>query len=327
METISSFLHEVRKKYLPVIIITHVNADPDAIASAFLLKYFFDLHSIRNYILFPGISRLSKEILLKLGIKTNENYKKYNDVFYAIVDTSNSILLDKYGNIVLSKLDKVLVIDHHFPFGDLKEAKYKKLEKETATTVLVVDIFKKFNLPLNPLFSTLALTGLIYDTQRFRFMSTRTAEILLYLLKNGGIYEKALNMLQSNPLEYSEKIARIKGARRADIIKIKKYIIAITYVSSYEASVANALINLGVDLAIVIAAKKRDELRISARASKSFVKETGLRVGEDLMKNLEHYLDGSGGGHDTAGGFNGKGELSSALRIIEKLIFEKIGRL
>jgi len=321
---VQQFIDNVKRNKLPVLIFTHVNADPDAVASALLLKHLFNFFKIKSIVLFPGINRESKEILSKLNIYHLERTEQYSNAFYAIVDTSNSVLLDKYKDIIIRNLDKVLLIDHHYPFGDLKNARYKILENETSTTVLIAEILKIFNVSLPKSLSTLGLIGVLFDTQRFRFISLKTLEAVAYLLENGGVYDQALDLLYDGNVEYSEKIARIKGIKRADILKIKKYIVAITHVSSYEASVANALLSLGVDLAIVVGVRKNKELRISARATKKFVKDTGLYLGSYLMKELEKYLDGKGGGHDTAGGFNGRGDLYTSLKIVEKILLEKM---
>ncbi|OYT32269.1 MAG: hypothetical protein B6U94_00320 [Thermofilum sp. ex4484_79] len=322
-KVVDSFIKKIRKRNEPVVILSHLNADPDAVASAILFHYFLNSLNVKSSIYFPKINKVSKNILLRLSITYPQAEISSMNNFYVIVDTSNSILLESMRDRVTHYLDKTLVIDHHSSKGDLSKAKYKILKNETATTVIITNILKSFGIKLPSNLSTLALTGIIYDTQRFRFLSINTLKALTYLLENGGEYEKALRIMYEYEIDVSEKIARIKGVKRADIIRIGKYLIAITHVSSYEANVANALIMLGTDLSIVVGGKK-GEIRVSARATKAFVEETGIKIGSLLMKKLEKYLRGEGGGHETAGGFNGKGDIHETLRIIKKILFKEL---
>ena len=74
-------------------------------------------------------------------------------------------------------------------------------------------------------------------------------------------------------------------------------------VKAFEARAASKLIDLGADLAIVLAERK-NEVRISGRSTLSFFTGTGIHLAQ-LFSEIETLLQGSSGGHPTAAGANG----------------------
>ncbi|MGC8850395.1 MAG: DHH family phosphoesterase, partial [Candidatus Bathyarchaeia archaeon] len=103
------------------------------------------------------------------------------------------------------------------------------------------------------------------------------------------------------PAGLSEKIARLKAAQRCRIYRVKDWIVAVSNLSSYQASGARALIGLGADLAVVMGGKK-GVYRVNLRAAESFVESTRIHLGRDLAGHLGVVFDGSGGGHNSAAG-------------------------
>ena len=105
-------------------------------------------------------------------------------------------------------------------------------------------------------------------------------------------------------IDLSEKMAKIKGLQRVEIIQAGEFLIGASHVSAYEATVASSLLNVGFDVTIVLAQKKK-EFRISTRARKDLCFKTGLHLGKILDKVAKiHEI--TGGGHDGAAGITGQ---------------------
>jgi nanoRNase/pAp phosphatase (c-di-AMP/oligoRNAs hydrolase) len=124
-------------------------------------------------------------------------------------------------------------------------------------------------------------------------------------------------------MDFSERVARMKACRRAKLIKIENWIIALSHVSAYQASAARALVDLGAHLAAV-AGQKNEKIEISLRCTREFNQVTGIHLGRDIAKPLGEYLQGMGGGHATAAGVNGTGYIEKGLKRCLRLVKEKL---
>ena len=305
-----------------VLVTTHVNADPDALASAYLIAHVAKSVGANHVDVFlpGGPSAVSKKIMRELMLPRPVDKLNITYDVVIIVDTSCSELLGPAKDLVEGSA--VAIIDHHVSGGDLiKRARLAIVEQEVATSVIIADLMVNGGLKPNAKLSTLALCGILYDSRRFTRATPRALRVTAYLIELGGAYDKALKLLsEEQPL--SEKIAKLKGAQRAIIVRFSTFLIAASQVSAHEAAVARALLSLGADVAVV-AGGKRGEVRICARASPSFVKKTGVRLGE-FMSELARYIPGKGGGHDQAAGFNGRGDPSRALNLTVRLLLSKL---
>lgn len=288
-------------KDIQIIILTHINPDPDAIASVFLVKKILDENRLNTTILFPDPpSKVSKRILEKLNINWTSSVEIRRPYALVVCDTSSSMLLGK-NKTLLQNSAEILVIDHHIPCGDICEkTTFKIVLQEPSTTTIVADIARKSNIALGKKLSTLALCGILFDTRRFAISSPLTFKISAWLIEQGGDYNTALSLLEEKT-QYSEKIARFKGIYRSSIFEVCRYIIAVTEVSAFEASVARTLIGIGADVAIVIGGKKK-EIRASIRASKELL-DKGFSASE-IAKRVSKNIGGQGGGHKAAAGIN-----------------------
>jgi nanoRNase/pAp phosphatase (c-di-AMP/oligoRNAs hydrolase) len=114
-------------------------------------------------------------------------------------------------------------------------------------------------------------------------------------------------------MDSSERVARLKACRRMRLFRIREWIIALSHVSAYEASAARALIATGAHVAAV-AGEKNGNMEISLRSSLEFYKKTNVHLGKDVARELGEYLHGMGGGHATAAGVNGQGDIETGLK-------------
>jgi nanoRNase/pAp phosphatase (c-di-AMP/oligoRNAs hydrolase) len=73
-----------------------------------------------------------------------------------------------------------------------------------------------------------------------------------------------------------------------------------------------------------VAGQKNGKVEISLRCTRDFNQVTGIHLGRDIAKPLGEYLQGMGGGHATAAGVNGTGQMEKALKRCLRLVKEHL---
>ncbi|MFZ8855206.1 MAG: DHH family phosphoesterase [Thermofilaceae archaeon] len=305
-----------------VFVTTHVNADPDAVASAFLIREVLESMGFDVGVCFPeGPSRLSKKLMERIGISYEQNCLCGDSEYVVVCDTSNEILLSEARGCLEGK--EVIVIDHHGHRGSIAgRAALALVEREASTTTLAVEIVQNAGLRLSRKLSTLALAGIAFDTKRLAFATPRTLRAAAWLLEQGGSLEEALACLEEEP-EYAERVARLKAAQRAMMIEVCEYLVVVSEVSSFEASAARALVSLGADLAIIVGGKE-GEVRASSRLSRELAKaDVDLA---DIARRVASILKGEGGGHKGAAGVKVRARLHRDA-LVRELLKETLARM
>lgn len=308
------------------LILTHANADPDAVASAVLLASLLKRLGVSRVSFgFPeGLNKVSRKILQSLNIELKYFREPPRRRFraVAVVDATNSVQLGAFRRIV-ERAEVLLLVDHHAPPGDLaRRSRYSVVSSDPATTLIIYGLAQTLGVRFSGRLATLALAGLLFDTRRFVHATSYALRAAAQLIEEGADYQAALSLLESEE-EFSERVAKLKGAARCHVLRLGEHLIAISEIGSFEASVARALVSLGADAAIV-ASERDGECRLSIRFSRSFHARTGLSAGRDLAAVLAKYLEGEGGGHDLAGTFKGRCSTSEALRISLQVLSETL---
>ncbi len=295
---ILQFLQKINDNFL--IILTHKNADPDAIASAIALKKFIEFLGYSQTIEIladEGISRISRNILEKLEVKEKIIQKpsfeprKYG---LLLVDVASPSQLGENYRL-FEKSNQTLLIDHH---------KYNRLSSQVSSTIIIKDapsLSEIITLILGPenidrKLACLLLAGIITDTGRFARASSTTF-LASHILANKCEYSYVTKLISIEE-PFSARIARLKGMQRMIVSSIgEKEIIIGTHLGSYESEVANTLVQLGGDIVIVVSPKD-NETRIVLRCSNRIKEE----ICENLMRYASEKLDVySSGGHPRAG--------------------------
>ncbi|MCK4483167.1 DHH family phosphoesterase, partial [Candidatus Bathyarchaeota archaeon] len=142
-------------------------------------------------------------------------------------------------------------------------------------------------------------------------------------LSEAGVNAQETLSLLSLPMEFPERVARLKASERTKLVRINNWILAFSHVSAYQASAARAIIELGAHVAVV-AGQKDGSLEISLRSTREFHKKTGIHLGKDIAKPLGECLHGMGGGHSTAAGVNGAGNIETGLEHCLRLLKGKL---
>jgi nanoRNase/pAp phosphatase (c-di-AMP/oligoRNAs hydrolase) len=310
-----------------VTLLCHHNADPDAICSAYafssLLKQ--SLPSLEVEIgAANGISRLSKHITkhLPVDVKTQPNIDKAQAII--LLDTNTIQQLDNLATAVKNTNAPVIVIDHHASHPETEQLAKICVTNESASSTceIVLDFYKQANLKPGPNEAKALFLGIAFDTRHFVLASSTTLKNIAELIDAGVNAQENLAQL-SLPMDFSERVARLKACRRTRLFKLDKWIIALSHVSAYQASAARALVELGAHVGAV-AGEKNTTIEISLRSSLEFYNQTQVHLGRDIAKPLGEYLHGMGGGHSTAAGVNGQGDVEIGLKRCLWLFKEKL---
>jgi nanoRNase/pAp phosphatase (c-di-AMP/oligoRNAs hydrolase) len=310
-----------------ILLLCHHNADPDAICSAYAFQGL--LAKVRPNVtaeigIGQGISRLSKHILKHLPITVNlqPNVEKADAI--VLLDTNTTQQLGQLSERVAKTKAPIIVIDHHAAHPETERiAKLCITDEEASSTCeIVYNFYRQVNTKPGLNEAKALFLGITFDTRHFVLAKTSTFKTISELSDIGVNPQEELSSL-ALPMDFSERVARIKACRRAKLIKIENWIIALSHVSAYQASAARALIDLGAHMAAV-AGQKNEKIEISLRCTREFNQVTGIHLGRDIAKPLGEYLQGMGGGHATAAGVNGTGYIEKGLKRCLRLVKEKL---
>ena len=310
-----------------VVHLCHHNADPDAIGAAFAFKGL--LKQLRPRLeteiaAASGPSKLSKSIINVLSIELTDQPRIEEADILVLLDTNTIQQLDELGKRI--KPDRPLVvIDHHASHPETERIATLSVADETvsSTCELVYRLFKEAELKPSPDEAKALFLGIAFDTRHFVIATSDALKVVADLVDAGVNAQEILPIL-SLPMDYSERIARLKAANRVNLLRMNDWLIALSHVNAYQASASRGLIALGAHVAIV-AGKKENKIQVSFRASREFYTETDIHMGRDLAKPLGDFLGGMGGGHSVSAGANGAGDVDACLNFCAKLLKKKIG--
>lgn len=309
------------------VLLCHHNADPDAICSAYAFASL--LKKVRPTMEVEigaahGISRLSKHLLqyLPIEVTTQPNVEKAQAI--VLLDTNTIQQLDSLAEKVKISKAPIIVIDHHASHPETEQlAKICVTNEESSSTCeIVYSFYKQMSIKPGENEAKALFLGISFDTRHFVLANSTTLKNIAELIDAGVNAQETLSLL-SLPMDFSERVARLKASRRTRLFKIGEWIIALSHVSAYQASAARAMVELGAHVAAV-AGQKNESTEISLRSSLEFYKQTGIHLGRDVAKPLGEYLHGMGGGHATAAGVNGVGDIEIGLKRCLWLLKEKL---
>ncbi|MHA1821690.1 MAG: DHH family phosphoesterase [Promethearchaeota archaeon] len=172
----------------------------------------------------------------------------------------------------------------------------------------------------------LLVIGIMSDSVNFKYSHSWIFEIMHFLVENGGDIEEfnKVNVVYTSRRDYSERIARIKGAIRSkEIFKINNWLVLFTRANSFEASICNALIELGADIALCLSKQKHGEYRIIGRCSDYLQNNSSFNLGI-FMDELSEDFEGTGGGHKGAAGFAGKNFPEKGFEYLKSNVIRKL---
>jgi nanoRNase/pAp phosphatase (c-di-AMP/oligoRNAs hydrolase) len=318
-----SRLVKVLRKAGTVLVLGHQNADPDAVCSAYALTILAKRINGKLKLQFAspdGVSKLSKQVLKEVPLEITSDPDPSKVDLIITVDTNTLQQLGDLKASIIQSNKPLVMIDHHAPHEDnTKTASFVICdEKATSTCEMILDMYMRLRIRPNRVTSQALFIGLIVETGHMSIANRRTFKAASTLVEFGADPASALSLTRPT-MDESERIARLKSAQRLRMERVDKWVVAFTEVGSYHASAARALIQLGAQLAIV-AGKREDELTISLRSTRDFNVGTGMHLGTDLANPLGKAMNGMGGGHATAAGANGKGDVNDALKLAMRIV-------
>jgi bifunctional oligoribonuclease and PAP phosphatase NrnA len=215
-------------------------------------------------------------------------------------------------------------VDHHSAHPETQRLCKLCVTNEDASSTcdIVYSFYKQQGIKLDLNEAKALFLGMAFDTRHFVLANSATFKAISDLLDVGVNAQETLSML-SLPMDFSERVARIKACRRAKLFRVGDWIIMLSHVSAYQASAARALTDLGAHVSAV-AGEKNGELEISLRCTREFVLKTGIHLGKDVAKPLGESLKGMGGGHAMAAGVNGSGTIEQGLKRCLRLLKEHL---
>jgi nanoRNase/pAp phosphatase (c-di-AMP/oligoRNAs hydrolase) len=313
-----SRLIKALRKARTLLILGHQNADPDAVCSAYAFNLLAKRVNRKLKIEFAspdGISKLSKQVLRLIPLEVTQDPDPSKADLIVTVDTNTLQQLGDLKDQVVNSHKSLVMIDHHAPHRDSNETASLVIcnDKATSTCEMILDMYLRLKLKPNRIASQALLVGMIVETGHMSIATSQTFKAAYTLIELGADPQEALGLTRPT-IDESERIARLKSAQRLRMERMGKWIIAFTEIGSYHASAARALIALGAHLAIA-AGKRDDEITISLRSTREFNSGTGIHLGTDIANPLGRAMNGMGGGHATAAGANGKGEVNDAYKL------------
>ena len=322
---ITDILDETHASF--VLLLCHHNADPDAICSAYAFQSL--LTKCRPNITVEigtgqGISRLSKHILKRIPITVKLQPDVAKADVIVLLDTNTIQQLGQLAEQVTKTAAPIIVIDHHAAHPQTEQIAKLCITKEEASSTceMVYSFYKQLNIKPGLNEAKALFLGITFDTRHFVLANSSTFKTISELSDIGVNPQEELSSL-ALPMDFSERVARMKACRRAKLIKIENWIIALSHVSAYQASAARALVDIGAHMAAV-AGQKNEKIEISLRCTRDFNQATGIHLGRDIAKPLGEYLQGMGGGHATAAGVNGEGYIEKGLKRCLRLVKEQL---
>ncbi len=322
---VTDILDETRASF--VLLLCHHNADPDAICSAYAFQSL--LTKCRPNMTVEigtgqGISRLSKHILKRIPITVKLQPDVAKADVIVLLDTNTIQQLGQLAEHVTKTAAPIIVIDHHAAHPQTEQIVKLCITNEEASSTceMVYSFYKQLNIKPGLNESKALFLGITFDTRHFVLANSSTFKTISELSDIGVNPQEELFSL-ALPMDFSERVARMKACRRAKLIKIENWIIALSHVSAYQASAARALVDLGAHMAAV-AGQKNEKIEISLRCTRDFNQATGIHLGRDIAQPLGEYLQGMGGGHATAAGVNGTGYIEKGLKRCLRLVKEQL---
>ncbi|NPA75186.1 MAG: phosphoesterase [Euryarchaeota archaeon] len=278
----------------------HKNADLDALASAYFLKFVYDAELAAD-----GLDRFAKKLARELNIEIRDDVDGQWDKVIT-VDTASREQLGRFSEVHVD-----IVYDHHA--SNNIDAPEKHVDPSYPSCAeLLYDTFEIR--PPDDRVYILLMGGIITDTRWFRFANTRTFEIVRDIdSRINGDYAEYVSMFDF-PHNFGERISIMKGMQRVRYRTKGSKIVAATMVSAHESSVAVNLIEIA-DV-VFVASQRKEEVRVSARS-----REANLL---DIFEKVAKEFGCTYGGHPEAAGLGCVGDAEAILNALlitaEKLL-------
>jgi len=306
-----------------VLIMGHRFPDADAIgASIGLLKIAMTLGKTAHIVLNTGELDRANEVFINEVLK-DETLASYfvSSISAATLMNKNSLLViadtQSHAMVIDNKLlrltNKIAIFDHHRRGADVIEATLSYTDPSVSSTVeLVVDMFDYFSkqIKLSSKEASIMLSGIMIDTRRFMYSTSKKTYDAAAILKQKGADEKYVAKLLKAPLDHYYARGHLTGRAR---VFMTDYLISqaseeMVYDRTEIAATADDLLNVtNIKATFVLAYTGENEVAISARS----MGEINVQL---IMESL------GGGGHLTNAATRFIGTLDAAVVALEGVL-------
>jgi nanoRNase/pAp phosphatase (c-di-AMP/oligoRNAs hydrolase) len=313
-----------------ILITTHDLVDIDGFVSCYALKFFLTKHCAKTIsIFFSELSNYTKNFIVRFSEKfpefffTHTNEVNFSEFDICIIIDTNDLSQIQFNRSEAIKLEipHIFIDHHHFDKSLSKNGNITSLnlinDNVSSTSEIILELFEYFDQTLTVPYKNLIVAAILTDSGFFKYGNNQTIKNVGNLLGEEVDYQQLQFMLK-NEADISERIAKIKGVQRVELIRKGDYLIGISNVSSFGARVASMLLKMGFDISIVYSKEKNKNL-INCRAKKTICMQTGLHLGK-LLEEISEYSEGSGGGHDGAASLAFNSDLDKILlKLVERI--------
>ena len=308
-----------------VVIMGHKFPDADAIgASIGLLKVAVTLGKEAYIVLNRSELDKANKVFVTEVLKDEKLVSYFvSSTRAAELMTKNSLLViadTQSKNLVIdSKLlrltNKIAIFDHHRRSADYIEATLSYTDPSVSSTAeLVVDMFDYFRerIMLTAAEASVMLSGIMLDTRRFMYNTSKKTYEAAAILKQKGADEKYVSRLLKTPIDHYYSRAHLTHRARVfdEIYLISSANDDMVLDRTEIAATADDLLNVqGIKASFVLGTTSENEVAVSARS-----------VGEVNVQLIMEAL--GGGGHLTNAATRFVGTVSEATKELEAVLRE-----
>jgi len=254
----------IRERVAKYVVLSHENADIDAVASVMTMRRLLSLYIDRGDIITPqfSMSKIARRVLDKLGLSIEFGDVCSQDYVLVLLDMSDP---DRFVSGDLRRIctgaRAVYAIDHHRSSApnDIRLL----YMPYAATTEIILEIAEGLGVVDKvldvPEIRKLAMLAIVTDTAFFSSVGPRTFHFMDLLSKGINFPEVVKILRDEGRGDVSRKMAMLKSLQRLMVQKVGEFIVVVTHVGSFESDVANALLQLGADVAVVVSKKKSEK--------------------------------------------------------------------
>ncbi len=299
-----------------ILFLSHTRPDLDTLSSAYALAHIFGQKTRATWGLCEKLNDSYTQRVSSFSIqpKIIDSLHSFDTV--VCVDFRSPTQAGELESELKKFSGKLIIIDHHHPSSNEFAGKVIKIIRpaSAAAAQMVAQIGIELNSDFTkPLASALAV-GILTDSAKFAVADAETFSTFSFLLsKSGKTYEQLMERAIP-PLELKDAVVTFQSLRDAKLITVGKFLLASTNAPYHNSRAANALIQLGADVALGIFLGKDGlfcAVRVSGRAH-SLLQFDAMKV----LPSLASAHEGTCGGHARAA------QLSLPLYISESVILD-----
>jgi len=300
-----------------VAILLHVGGDPDALASGYVLSEMLAAWSaeVRGIAVPNGASDQTEKMATILGIRLSKILPEAN--CYLAVDVGSPSQLASFLDEIKGE---VIVVDHHEKVSEPFTGRVYCSPAYQSTSEIVLDLAEAAGYRLSGREASALFAGIYFDTVRLSVADPVTLRKVGVLGEHGADPRELLQRLES-PLDYSERLARIRAVRRAEFYRVGDILIGFSRVGAFRVSAARAILALGAHIAIV-GDENDGEVEVTLRQVPEMYNQLRLNLVKDVVEPILRTSSGSGGGHASAAKLRVRGEYGRVMELcLQQLSF------